>query len=476
MQAVLLIDFGSTFTKVIIADLEREELIASVQAGTTIKTNIMDGLHQALGQISEPAGGWNFIHKLACSSAAGGLKMVASGLVKELTAEAARRAALGAGARVLQVFSYELIAQDLEKIAAIEPDILLLAGGTDGGNSEMILKNAAALAKLPQSIPVVVAGNRTAAAAVAEILRHKHSPVVIADNVMPELNVLAVDSAQKAIRAIFLNNIVKAKGLDKAEGFLERVLMPTPAAVLAAGELLAKGYAEEQGWGDLLIVDVGGATTDIYSFAQGDPSKAGVVLKGLPEPYAKRTVEGDLGMRYSARALADAAGRKLSCYLGWNQEEVNKNLNICVQDPWLIPDKREEEQFDIAMGRMAVEIAMARHAGTLEVVYTPFGASYVQYGKDLTPIPLVIGTGGILAHHAQARKIMEGVLFKPEEPAILKPQNPRFFCDKEYILAALGLLRELAPQKALRMLKKYLVELEEENHGAASRKDGPGGV
>jgi len=477
MQAVLLIDFGSTFTKVIIADLEREELIACAQAGTTIETDIMAGLQQALGQIPEPAGGWNFLHKLACSSAAGGLKMIASGLVKELTAEAARRAALGAGARVLQVFSYELIAQDLEQIRALEPDIILLAGGTDGGNSEMILKNAAALAGLPQSIPVVVAGNRTAAAAAAEILRPKHSPVIIADNVMPELNVLAVDAAQKAIRAIFLNNIVKAKGLDKAEGFLERVLMPTPAAVLAAGELLAQGYAEEQGWGDLLIVDVGGATTDVYSFAQGDPSKAGVALKGLPEPYAKRTVEGDLGLRYSARALGQAAGRQLGRCLGWSQEQVEKNLNSCVQDPWLIPAlNTEEEKFDIAMGRLAVEIALKRHAGNLEVVYTPLGASYVQYGKDLTPVPLVIGTGGILARHAQARQIMEGVLFKPEEPTILKPQHPRFFRDKEYILAAMGLLREIAPQKALRMLKKYLVELEEENHGAESREDGPGRV
>jgi conserved hypothetical protein len=461
MQAVLLIDFGSTYTKVIIVDLEREELIACAQAGTTIESNIMDGLDKALGQIPEPAGGWHFLHKLACSSAAGGLRMIACGLVKELTAEAARRAVLGAGARVLQVYSYELIAEDLEKIAAAQPDIILLAGGTDGGNSEIILKNAVTLARLPYCLPIVVAGNRIVSVKVAEILGQQHSPVLIADNVMPELNVLAVDSAQKAIRDIFLNNIVRAKGLDKAEGFIERVLMPTPAAVLAAGELLAKGNAGEKGLGDLLIVDVGGATTDVYSFALGNPGIPGVVLKGLPEPYAKRTVEGDLGMRYSAQALGEAAGRQLREFLGWSQEQVDKNLGICVKDPWRLPENPEEEQFEIALARTAVEIALNRHTGTLEVVYTPFGATCVQHGKDLTSLPLVIGTGGSLAHNSKAKEILKGVLFNPLEPTILKPQAPQFLIDQEYIIPAMGLLKEFAPQTALRMLKKYLVELRE---------------
>jgi uncharacterized protein (TIGR01319 family) len=461
MQAVLLIDFGSTYTKVSIVDLEQEELIACAQADTTIESNIMDGLAKALGQIPEPAGGWNFLHKLACSSAAGGLKMIACGLVKELTAEAARRAALGAGARVLQVFSYELIAEDLAKIATARPDIILLAGGTDGGNSGIILKNAAALAGLPYSVPIVVAGNRVVSAQVAEILGRRHSPVVIADNVMPELNVLAVDSAQKAIRDLFLHHIVQAKGLDKAEGFIERVLMPTPAAVLAAGKLLAQGYGGEKGLGDLLIVDVGGATTDVYSFALGNPCKPGVALKGLPEPYAKRTVEGDLGMRCSAVALGEAAGSRLREFLGWSQEQVDKNLSICVQDTRRLPETPEEAQFDTALARTAVEIALNRHAGTLEVIYTPFGAGYIQHGKDLTTLPLVIGTGGSLVYNPRAREIIEGVLFNPAEPTILKPQGPQFLIDRRYLISALGLLGEFAPQTALRMLKKYLVKLGE---------------
>ena len=459
MQAVLLIDFGSTYTKVTIIDLDSAEIVGTARAGTSIDTNIMDGLKVALAQIPEPAGGWNFVRKLACSSAAGGLKMIASGLVKELTAEAARRAALGAGARVLQVFSYELTLQDLDKIITSKPDILLLAGGTDGGNKEVILKNAEMLALLPVSLPVVVAGNRVVAAQVADILRKQHDPVVVADNVMPEFGVLAVESARIAIRDLFLSHIIKAKGLDKAEEFLERIMMPTPAAVLSAAELLAQGYGPEPGIGELMIVDVGGATTDVHSIAKGDPSKPSVMLKGLPEPYAKRTVEGDLGMRYSSEALVEASGRRLFDYLGWTDDQVAFQLGLCKEDPWRTPQTEEEAKFDAAMGKMAVSLAVDRHVGTVEVVYTPFGATYVQHGKDLTPLPVVIGTGGVLLYHQDASEILQGAVFNQGEPTILKPQNPSFYLDKEYILAAMGLLREVAPQAALRMMKKYVVKL-----------------
>ncbi|WP_407306747.1 methylaspartate mutase accessory protein GlmL [Desulfosporosinus sp. SB140] len=459
MQAVLLIDFGSTYTKVTIVDLEKEEILGTARAGTTVETNIMDGLYAALAQIPEPPEGWNFIRKLACSSAAGGLKMMASGLVKELTAEAARRAALGAGARVLEIFSYELTSQDLDKIISSRPDILLLAGGTDGGNKEILLKNAEMLSTLPMSLPVVVAGNKAASAQAADLLRQRHDPVVVADNVMPDLGILAVDSARIAIRDVFLTHIIRAKGLDKAEEFLERILMPTPAAVLSAAELLAEGHGSERGLGELMVVDVGGATTDVHSIAKGDPSKPSVMLKGLPEPYAKRTVEGDLGMRYSSEALVEASGRRLYDYLGWTDNQVTTQLRLYKDDPWRIPQTDDEARFDAAMGRMAVGLAVDRHVGTIEVIYTPFGATYVQHGKDLTPLPVVIGTGGVLLHHPNVLEILKGSVFNHGEPTLLKPQNPSFYLDKDYILAAMGLLREVAPQAALRMMKKYIVQL-----------------
>ena len=460
MQAVLLIDFGSTYTKVTIVDLDKEEIVATARAGTTIETNIMEGLNHALSQIPPPPKGWNFVHKLACSSAAGGLRMVACGLVKELTAEAARRAALGAGARVLQVFSYELTDEDLEKIAHLKPDILLLAGGTDGGNKEILLKNAQKLSALPFSLPVVVAGNRVVSVQAGDILREKHYPVVVADNVMPELNVLAVDSARQAIREVFLQNIVLAKGLDKAEEYIDQVSMPTPAAVLAAAELLAKGHEQEEGWGELMIVDVGGATTDVHSIAEGLPTKAGIIIKGLPEPFAQRTVEGDLGLRYSVQALYEVGGRELEEELGWTRDKVKTHIDQLGENPWQVPHEKDEEQFDLALAKVAVDLSVKRHTGSLEVVYTPFGPSYLQYGKDLTQLPIVIGTGGILLHHDHPETILQGAVFKGTEPMVLKPSNPQFYIDQEYILSAMGLLKEVAPVSALRILKKYLKPLE----------------
>ena len=455
MGNVLLIDFGSTYTKLTVVDPEREEIIATSQAHTTVTSTIMDGLATGLGRLPEHCRD-GFKSKLACSSAAGGLKMVAVGLVKELTGEAARRAALGAGARVLEVFSYELVAEDLEKLAELEPDIILLAGGTDGGNKEILLKNAHKLCGLPFKVPIVVAGNRVVAQEAAETLRSVHDSVVVAGNVMPELNVLSVEEARLAIRELFLQRIVKAKGLDLAEEFSGQVTMPTPAAVLKAAQLLAEGWEDEPGLGELLIVDIGGATTDVHSLATGDPSKPGVSLKGLPEPFAKRTVEGDLGMRYSALALAEGAGKRLTTYLGVPESRVKDYLGKFKDKPDYLAQSPEEEKMDLGMARLATEIAVERHCGSLEVVYTPFGASYIQYGKDLTGLKTVIGTGGILVQNPEAVEILQGAAFNPVTPTLLKPEQPNYYLDSHYILAAMGLLAEDNPKAALRIMKKYL--------------------
>ncbi len=456
MGSILLMDFGSTYTKVTLADPVRGEIVGTAKSHTTAASNIMLGLNEALAKFGMKG---PFEKKLACSSAAGGLKMVAVGLVNDLTAEAARRAALGAGARVLEVFSYELTEADLEKIAALGPDILLLAGGTDGGNKEFMLKNARTLARLQMSLPVVVAGNRVAAPEAAEILRSRHSPVVVSGNVMPELNILRVEEARQVIRELFLKQIVKAKGLDLAEEFAGQVLMPTPAAVLKAAELLARGYGDEPGLGELMVVDVGGATTDVHSIAAGDLSKPGVSLKGLPEPYAKRTVEGDLGMRYSSLALLEAAGRRLTGYLGTGEASLRQYLENLAHSPDYLAQTEEEKKIDTGLGRLAVEIAVERHCGSLEVIYTPFGASYIQHGKDLTPLKTVIGTGGVLAGNPAALEILQGACFAPTSPTLLKPREPWYYLDSSYIMAGMGLLAESDPLAALRIMKKYITRL-----------------
>lgn len=136
-------------------------------------------------------------------------------------------------------------------------------------------------------VPIVVAGNKSAVDEIEDIFKEGNIYYRVCDNVMPKLNQLNVEPARELIRDIFMEKIVEAKGMKKAEEFINGILMPTPAAVLYAGEALANGSEDEDGISDLMIVDIGGATTDIHSLADGDPSKGGVTLRGLEEPYAK---------------------------------------------------------------------------------------------------------------------------------------------------------------------------------------------
>ncbi len=308
MSLALLLDFGSTFTKMTVVDTAGPSLVARATVPTTVK-DISVGLRAGLARLSEAGVRERDLRlRLACSSAAGGLRMIAVGLVPELTAEAARRAALGAGARVIETFAFRLTDDDVERIGAAAPDILLLAGGTDGGNADVLLANAKRLAAAALPAPVVVAGNAAVSEDVARILAARGVDVRVAENVMPELGVINVEPARAAIRDVFLEKIVEAKGLHVAEEYVEGVLMPTPAAVLAAARLLAEGTSSVAGFGQVAVVDVGGATTDVHSVAPGTPSERDVTVKGLPEPLAKRTVEGDLGVRVE-RGRAGGRGR-----------------------------------------------------------------------------------------------------------------------------------------------------------------------
>ena len=124
---------------------------------------------------------------------------------------------------------------------------------------------------------------------------------------MPRSGQLAVDSAREEIRKLFMERITHAKGLDGISGLVP-VILPTPMAVLRARLLGAQGTVKKKGWGDLLVVDVGGATTDVHSIGYGQPSGPQIVEQGLPEAFAKRTVEGDLGIRFNAGTLRDRVG------------------------------------------------------------------------------------------------------------------------------------------------------------------------
>lgn len=462
MKPVLLIDFGSTYTKTTAVDVDMPRIIGTAGAHTTVKTDIGEGLDEALATLHAQTGTLSYAARYACSSAAGGLRMIACGLVPSLTVEAAKRAALGAGAKVIRVYSYELTADDVAEIAALAPDILLLTGGTDGGNKANILQNAAMLAAAGGDFPIVIAGNRVASAECAKRLSESGHETIVCENVMPLFNVLNITPVQEVIRSLFLRRIVQAKGLSSQQSLLDGILMPTPAAVMDALTLLSDGLPGKPGIGDLVAVDLGGATTDVYSIADGLPTGASTVLRGLPEPHAKRTVEGDIGMRYSAQGIADAVGmEQLSRLSSLPALEIESLLQCLLASPGLLPHKGDAlSKLDFALAVSAISLALCRHAGTLEELYTPAGVLYQQTGKDLTQVGLLIATGGALIHSGQAPEMLadaqksELITARGKAATTLIPRNAHPVLDTHYILAAMGLLSKQYPEAAYTLMRQ----------------------
>ena len=450
MTTALLIDFGSTFTKLRAVDLEKGEIIGAGKGPSTVATDITGGLTKALSDLEGRIGPLpDFKHRLACSSAAGGLGMVTVGLVKELTAEAAKQAALGAGAKLTGTFSHGLTQGDIAEVEALAPDIILLAGGTDGGNSDVILGNAAKLAAAV-TCPVIVAGNREAADEAAGLLEAAGKPVTVTENVMPEFGTLNVEPARDAIRQVFIERIVHAKGIDRAEEMFDAVLMPTPAAVLEGARLLSEGLDNAPGLGPLVVIDVGGATTDVHSVATGEPTAEGVIPHGLPEPHLKRTVEGDLGMRINAPAIAEAVGMDtLAEATGLDVDGARKILDEITAAVDSLPETAAQKRFDQALAEAAVGIAVARHAGTVTIVQTVTGPVSMQTGKDLGSVATVIGTGGVLAHGTHPAASLARALADPAKPQSLRPKDPELRLDGDYLLFACGLLAGVEPKAAL---------------------------
>lgn len=460
MKPILLIDFGSTYTKVTAADISAPAILGTAGTHTTVTTDVGDGLQTALALLREKTGPLDFAARYACSSAAGGLRMVACGLVPQLTVEAAKRAALGAGAKVIGVYSYELTEDDIHEISAQRPDILLLTGGTDGGNRDNILQNAQMLAAAPGDFPIIIAGNRSAARTCATRLEGSGHEAIVSENVMPVFGKLNIAPVQSVIRELFLRRIVHAKGLSRQQGLLDGILMPTPAAVLRALTLLSDGIDGRGGIGDLVAVDLGGATTDIYSIADGLPGDAATLLRGLPEPHAKRTVEGDIGMRYGAGGIAEAAGmEKLSRLSGLPFADIEAWLARMEASPDIVPQTPEDplERLDFALAACAVELGLIRHAGTVERIYTPTGAVLQQTGKDLTRVQTMLLTGGALAYSLRAEAIARYAMSSADEPSSLKPREAKVVLDSQYILAAMGLLCEHCPEAALALMRSLLL-------------------
>lgn len=468
-NAALLIDFGSTYTKLRAVDLDARRVLGAGQGPSTVTSDVMVGMKTALADLERRLGGLpRFRYRLASSSAAGGLRMVTVGLVRELTAEAARRAALGAGARLVGTYAHHLTQADIAGIHKLAPDIVLLAGGTDGGNSAVILANAQRLGASSIACPVVYAGNRAAADEARVALSGKILHVT--ENVMPEFNVLNIEPARAVIRRIFIERIVQAKGIDRAGAEFDAVLMPTPAAVMEGARLVADGIAGHDGLGPLLVVDPGGATTDVHSVADGNPAED-VVVVGLPEPRVKRTVEGDLGMRHNAAAIAAAAGLdRLAADAGIDPADAGELLGTLASNVERLPQNSREADFDQALVRAAVHSAVDRHCGHLETVHTAHGPVTVQHGKNLGNVRAVIGTGGAVVASRDPAAVLRMALADPAAPLSLRPRAPALLLDRHYLLYACGLLAAVAPQAALELALAHLETLSGENVHERARR------
>jgi uncharacterized protein (TIGR01319 family) len=420
-----------------------------------VDSDVAVGLGNALDLISKriPIGDEEISQTVACSSAAGGLRMVCVGLVPDYTTKAGYLAALGAGAKVVGTYSYELTNSEISEIAELNPDIILLTGGTDGGNKKIITQNAGALAGIAEHIQhVLVAGNTKAIDDIKSAFEGADTDVTYTKNIMPEFGKLELEIVNEMIRDIFLGRITEAKGVAKVDQIISGILMPTPSAVLEAAVLLANGTSTEPGIGELLLVDVGGATTDVDSIARGIPTKDGVHTVGLQEPYAKRTVEGDLGMFHNLDTLALLAE---GADIDMVPEEALRTLRSTLS----IPDSDKQRDLQLMLSRLAVKTAVDRHVGRLETVWTHDGDVLVQRGKDLSNIEAIIGTGGPLAFSPDAKYVLGGALATPDSPGVLKPTKPSFYLDTQYIMFAAGLLAQSEPDKALRIIKKYIKEI-----------------
>jgi uncharacterized protein (TIGR01319 family) len=479
MQPVLSFDIGSTYTKGALFDLasDRPRLICRDAVPTTVSDLAVgfDALRTTLLDAAQACGPFSSgipIH--VCSSAKGGLSIAALGIVPDLTLHVAKLAAASAGGKVLAAYSYRLTGSQADELRRNPPDVVLFSGGTDGGNEDYVLQNAKILAEARLPSVILYAGNALLAEDVRTILGN--SELCITDNLMPEVGKLVIEPARAKIQEIYLKKIVDGKGLGTIRSQCAGEIKPTPRAVF---DLLQVISSKSPSWNDFLLFDLGGATTDCYSCTESFHGEDGYVLKGLCEPRLKRTVEGDLGLRISARSAAEAGCEFIASRLGDSPSAKDSFANYLEKlstTPDYSPQTSEEASFDDAIAGACVYHALRRHAGSIEERYASSGKVFVQQGKDLRRVTKVILSGGYwqsqksspfaprkdsfrgakddrtsdacCAAFSAARRDCQGLQ--------LLPESVEFYSEKQYILPLLGNLSADYPIEASRMAEENL--------------------
>ena len=406
---VVCVDIGSTYTKAALVDIDTGTLLGTAQAPTA--ADVVDGVLAATDGLGDAP-------VVACSSAGGGLRLAVVGYEELISAEAGHRAALSAGARVVHVAAGRLDEAALATLRTVAPDVVLLVGGTDGGEASVLRHNAAALAGSDSSVPIVLAGNAAVRDEVAAVLRAGGLPVRGADNVLPDIGRLAPESARAAIRGVFLEHVIGGDRLSTDPRLRQWVRAVTPDAVLEGVSVLAglRSAAEVPG---VVVLDVGGATTDVYCVPDPDAEQATLGREAVGVPARRRTVEGDLGVSKSVDDLRAAAAAE--------------GLTVG-DDP-------------LSLGEAAATVALRRHLRA-EVAYGPGGAGARGVG-------LVVLSGGVFRHADPAA--VDGVVARlaaDRGGAGSVLAGTPVVVDRTYVLAAAGLLAGEHPEAAAGLLRE----------------------
>lgn len=431
LERVLVTDCGSTTTKALLFEKTKEGWRQTFrgEAPTTVEEPVADvtvGAVNAFTEVQElsarkilkdgsPGDNEHPFNDtsqgidlyLSTSSAGGGLQMLCAGVVKQMTAESAQRAALGAGAIVMDTLSADDGREEFEKVERVRhlrPDIVLLTGGTDGGSRTHVIELAELLlAASPRprfgdtlKLPVIYAGNKDAVEEVSRVIGEMaHLSVV--ENVRPTLERENLGPAREAIHEFFLSHVMShSPGYRKLLSWSPVPIMPTPAAV---GDVVQK-YAEKNQL-QVLCVDIGGATTDVFS-----------VFKNLQEkPVFNRTVSANYGMSYSvANVLVETGTKNISRWLPYSltDTEIRDRLRNKMIRPTSIPQTLEDLWLEQAVCREALRLSLDHHrslAVGLSGVQQSRGISDIfsqQKNRyelvDMMKLDLVIGSGGVLSH------------------------------------------------------------------------------
>jgi uncharacterized protein (TIGR01319 family) len=420
--------------------------LATESVPTTVSTDVLDGYRsicETLATQGFPAAD----EVLSCSSAGGGLRLAVVGYERSVTAEAGHRVGLSAGAKVVQVVAGLMTTAQVATLRAARPDVILLVGGTDGGNADVLLHNGSRLAKARLGAAIVVAGNVEVREELASSLESTGRRFVLTDNVLPQIGVINPNGARSAIRQVFLRHVIGGKGLSKGPEFAAMVRAATPDAMLRGVETLAAAAD-----GDVLVFDVGGATTDVYSVISPEGEDAALRKDVVPQLWHARTVEGDLGMRWNAGGAAEAATVE-HLLSGSDLARLRSWATRMEADPAYLPVGPGEIELDLTLARVAAVTAVRRHARP---------SSPGDPARPLTRLAYVIGSGGVLRSSSKANQdnVLRAVT-SDFAGGWKVPTNARTSVDSAYLLFAAGLLADAdgyGPEVAARVARRVLAE------------------